>query len=349
MVNDYTHPLIHNLYTSVLVFGKDQRLRSINTAGENLLSISSRKCCGMKTDEILPLSPHFADMIKRSLVSGHNFREHAINLQLSNSKHITVDCMLTQIQDKDDNQEVIVELIDTHALNRVLNEEKLSVLTDAARDSFRGMAHEIKNPLGGLRGAAQLLEKELEDKELKEYTQIIIHEADRLSNLIDRMSTHSKQMAVSKVNIHEILEYICNIVEAEDKSSLNIERDYDPSVPDLEADKDQLIQAILNIFRNAVEAGDHSKNLWINTRIKRKCTIKQALHKLAVQIEIVDDGPGAPPEIEALLFYPMVTGRFDGTGLGLSISQSIIQAHGGIIEYERNDNRTTFRIFIPIK
>ena len=163
------------------------------------------------------------------------------------------------------------------------------------------------------------------------------------------MSTNSTQITVSKVNIHEILEYVCNIIEAETNSALNIERDYDPSVPELEADKDQLIQAILNIYRNAYESGSSTKNLWINTRIKRMCTIKQELHKLAVQIEIIDDGPGVPSEIKELLFYPMVTGRVDGTGLGLSISQSIIQAHGGIIEYERSDSRTIFRIFIPIK
>jgi two-component system nitrogen regulation sensor histidine kinase GlnL len=349
MIDKDAHQLIQNLSTSVLVFGNDHRLRSMNPAGENLLSISSRQSCGMKANELLPLSPHFADMIDRSMDSGLNFTERAVSLDLSNSRSITVDCMLTRMLDNEDIEEVIVEIIDTHALNRVLNEEILSVLTDATRDSLRGMAHEIKNPLGGLRGAAQLLEKELENEELKEYTQIIIHEADRLRNLIDKMSTQSTQVATSRVNIHEILEYVYNIVEAEANSSLNLERDYDPSVPELEADKDQLIQAILNIIRNAYESGASTKNLWISTRIKRMYTIQQELHKLAIQIEIIDDGPGVPPEIKDLLFYPMVTGRVDGTGLGLSISQSIIQAHGGIIEHERSDSRTIFRIFIPIK
>ena len=316
MTDEDAHQLIQNLSTSVLVFGNDQRLLSMNIAGENLLSISSRQCCGMTAIELLPLSPHFAEMIDRSMDSGINFTERAVNLDLSNTRSITVDCMLTRILDDDSAEEVIVEIIDTHALNRVLNEEKLSVLTEATRDSLRGMAHEIKNPLGGLRGAAQLLEKELQNEELKEYTQIIIHEADRLRNLIDKMSTNSTQITVSKVNIHEILEYVCNIVEAEANSTLNIERDYDPSVPELEADKDQLIQAILNIYRNAYESGSSTKNLWINTRINRMCTIKQELHKLAVQIEIIDDGPGVPPEIKELLFYPMVNrpGRRYRTG-----------------------------------
>ena len=186
--------------------------------------------------------------------------------------------------------------------------------------------------------------------DLKEYTNIIISEADRLRNLIDRMiAPDSNCLNMSQVNIHEILEYVCNLVEAETKKKIDTVRDYDPSLPDLEADREQLIQALLNILLNAVESIGSDGNIWMTTRIKRKCTIRQHLYRLGVQIEIADDGPGIPEELGNSIFYPMVTGRANGTGLGLSIAQSIIQAHGGTIEYERCDNRTVFRILLPIR
>ena len=349
MTLEDAHQLVQNLFTAVLVFDGDLRLKSMNSAGEQLLSIGSRKSIGLTSNEFMPLSPQFSEIICRSLSTSQNFTERGIFLTLPNTKTITVDCMVTPLLDNEQNQEVIVEVIDTHAMNRVMHEEKLSLLNNAARNSLRGIAHEIKNPLGGLRGAAQLLEKELNGSELTEYTQIIIQEADRLSNLVNRMATPSYQISVSPVNIHEVLEYVYTLVEAESTQPLSVERDYDPSVPMLEADREQLVQAILNIIRNAMQATGEDGHIALNTRIKRKCTIHQELHKLAVQIEVIDDGAGIPEEIENGIYFPLVTGRAEGTGLGLSIAQSLIQSHGGIIEHERRDNRTVFRIILPIK
>ena len=170
-----------------------------------------------------------------------------------------------------------------------------------------------------------------------------------MQNLVDRMLAPKGKLCVSRINIHEVLQYVHDLVEAESNNRLNVERDYDPSLPDFEADREQLIQAILNIFRNAVQAINEDGQIWIQTRIKRKCTIRQQYYKLAVQIEIVDDGPGVPAGIEGGLFYPLVTGRAEGTGLGLSIAQSLIQLHGGFIEYERIKHRTVFRIILPIR
>lgn len=346
------HQLIENLYTAILVIDSNLCVSNMNAAAENMLSVSMRKAEGNRLEDLLPESGHLIDIISRSLEYRQPFTERSVSLVLPNAGTITVDCMVTPIPDKINREqcyEVIVEMIDSNTSTRFMREESLSILHDAARESLRGMAHEIKNPLGGLRGAAQLLERELNGSELTEYTNIIISEADRLRNLIDRMITPDIGMKITTVNIHEILEYVQNLVAAESKVTLNIERDYDPSLPDLEADHEQLIQAILNILRNAVQAIGRDGHIWINTRIKRKCTIRQQLYKLGVQIEIIDDGPGIPEEISNGIFYPMVTGRAEGTGLGLSISQSLVQAHGGIIEHERCDNRTTFRIHLPIR
>ena len=272
-----------------------------------------------------------------------------MNLNLPNTRSVIVDCTMTPWLVDDVCKEVIVEMVDAHSYAKVLREENLTNLHEAARKSLQGMAHEIKNPLGGLRGAAQLLEQELKGNELIEYTQIIINEADRLRNLVDKMiSPNGKQYPVD-ANIHEVLEYVLNLVEAEESDSLNVVRDYDPSLPVIKVDREQLIQAFLNVIRNAVQAIDEDGQITLRSRIIRRTTIKQHYYKIAVQIEIIDDGPGVPEEIEGSVFYPMVTGRAEGTGLGLSIAQSLIQSHGGIIEYERVDDRTVFRILLPIE
>ena len=344
--------LIENLYTAILVIDSEMCITSMNTAAENMLSVSMRKATGLKADQLLAQSGHFIDIVRRSLDTRLPFTERAVELQLPNSGTITVDCMVTPLFDKDNRErcdEAIVEMVDANSFTRFVREESLSILHDAARESLRGMAHEIKNPLGGLRGAAQLLERQLNSNELKEYTNIIISEADRLRKLIDKMLTPDRSLNLSEVNIHEIIEYVHNLVEAETGNKLMIERGYDPSLPDFEADREQLIQALLNILLNAVQSVGEDGHIWINTRIKRKCTIRQHLYKLGVQIEIIDDGPGIPEELGNGIFYPMVTGRAGGTGLGLSIAQSLLQAHGGTIEHERCDDRTIFRILLPIR
>ena len=349
MFNDDANQIIDNLSTAVLVLSNDLSLTRMNTAGESMLSMSERKVSGMKLEQVLPDSGQFIETIQRSIDSKTSYTGRGISLSLPYQKSITVDCSVTPLLEDEHCHGVIVELIDTQIQNRLMREESLLELRNAARESLRGMAHEIKNPLGGLRGAAQLLQRELNSSELTEYTRIIIDEADRLSNLVDRLVTPNAQVNVSTINVHEVLEYVLNLVEAEAELPLQIERSYDPSLPALEADREQLIQAFLNIVRNAVQAINPGGHILLNTRIKRMCTICQEFHKLAVQIEVIDDGPGVPPEITNGMFYPMVTGRAEGTGLGLSIAQSLVQSHRGIIEYERLDSKTIFRITLPIR
>ena len=339
--------IVEHLATSVLLFNKDLRLVSINSAGEGLLSVSHNRVAGMRPDQIWPNSMFFYESIQRSLDSGTTCIERGVDLNLNNGQQIKVDCMITPVVVEDIAEEILVELIDTHAFVRVMQEVNQETIQVAAKESVQGMAHEIKNPLGGIRGAAQLLERELNSKELLEYTGIIINECDRLRNFIDRMLTTSMLPVKSDMNIHELLEYVVSVVRAENSQNLNIRKDYDPSIPIIKADREQIIQAVLNLLRNAVQEIDKDGQIILVTRIQRQVTIRHQLYRHIIALDIIDDGPGIPPEIESGAFYPLVTGRAEGTGLGLSIAQQLIQSHGGLINYERKDNKTYFSILLP--
>ena len=339
--------LLDNLYTAVLVFNDHLQLTDINNAGETLFFISRGKMYGHTAHEILAASYKLRKNIERTRTTKQCHMEWGIDLEFPDAKTIYVDCIVTPVIEGETCREVVVELINADSRVRTLRESNLSYLHDAARKSLSGIAHEIKNPLGGLRGAAQLLERELNGSSLVEYTRIIINEADRLRNLVDRMLAPTTRNRTRYVNIHSVLEHTCRIVEAE--ADINIRRDYDPSLPALRVDREQLIQAFLNICRNALQAVAETGDILIRTRIKRRCTIRHRQYKLAVQIDVIDNGPGVPAEIEEHIFYPMVTGRVGGYGLGLSISQSLIQSHNGMIRYERIDDRTHFRILLPVE
>ena len=328
----------------------------MNTAGESLLYVSNRQMTGLKPDQILPDSRVFDEALKRTLKTSTSYTERGMVLQLPHKEEITVDCCVTPVMDEGDCVEIIVELTDAYTVRRVMHNERLSVLHDASRDAVRGMAHEIRNPLGGIRGAAQLLQVELEDKlkdkletrELIEYTDIIIHEADRLRNFIDRMLSSDQRLNCVELNIHEVIEYVCSLVRAEFEACPEFERDYDPSLPSIKADREQLVQVFLNIMRNALQATECKSQIGLQTRIIRHLTIRQRTHRMVLRFNIVDDGPGIPSEIEKNVFYPMITGRSDGTGLGLSIAQSLINLHDGIIDYERKNEKTIFSIYLPM-
>jgi len=345
-----------NLTTAVLLFDDQLRLVCVNAAGENLLSVSTRQMEGQTPKEILLGSRNFDQVLKRTLETHVQFTERAMVLQLPHNGEITVDCHVTPVIEDDVCVELIVELSDARSLQRVLDDESLFMLHDASREAVRGMAHEVRNPLGGIRGAAQLLQSELEDKledksesrELIEYTDIIIQEADRLRNFIDRMLSSDQQLHCVDLNIYEVIEYVCSLVKAEFEACPEFKRDYDPSLPEIKGDREQLIRVFLNVMRNALQATEGKGHICIQTRVIRQLTIRQNIHRLVARIDIIDDGPGIPAEIEKNVFYPMITGRPEGTGLGLSIAQSLINLHGGLINYERKDDKTSFSIYLPV-
>jgi len=344
--------VLDNLTTAVLTFDSDLRLTAINPAGEMLLEASAKKIVGQRLADVLPQDQPLARSLAQTLVTRHAFTARGLRLELPGDRSLTLDCTVTPLMDDDASPAppaLLVELTQVDRLLRLTREDNLLDRQAANRAVMRGLAHEIKNPLGGLRGAAQLLERELADKSLKEYTRIIIHEADRLRKLVDRMVGPYQPPNKRAVNIHAILEHVRLLILAEVPSGLTIARAYDPSLPEFDGDPDQLVQAVLNIVRNSVQALDGKGRIELRTRIERGYTIGHRRYRLELCAQIQDDGPGVPPELLEHIFYPMVTGRSDGTGLGLSIAQDIISRHGGSIECESRPGRTVFSLYLPLE
>ena len=341
--------ILDNLTTAVLTFDGALRLTSINPAGEMLFEASSKKVVGQPLAGLLPHSLRLVKTLKQTLASRHPFTARGVRLLLPGARTITVDCTVTPLPDSARGDELLVELTQIDRLLRLARDESMLDRQAANRAVMRGLAHEIKNPLGGLRGAAQLLEQELPGKELKEYTRIIIHEADRLRNLVDRMIGPHQLPKHEPVNVHEILEHVRKLMLVEVPVGLTIERSYDPSLPSILGDREQLIQAVLNIVRNSVQAMDSQGIVRLRTRVERQFTVGNKRHRLTLRVEIEDNGPGIPETLREHIFYPMVTGRADGSGLGLSIAQDIVNRHGGLIEFTSRPHQTIFTLYLPLE
>lgn len=339
--------ILDNLASAVVAFDDDLRVCYMNQMAEMILAVSAKHVVGA-----LPLTwmtcqgESIIDLVRAAAI-GSPITKRGVVVQNERSE-VTVDCTVTPVLDEDGRQMTIVELqqIDRHL--RISREERLITQQALTRDVVRGLAHEIKNPLGGLRGAAQLLESELDSEELKEYTHIIIQEADRLQELVNRMLGPNRKPRYAAVNIHHVLERVRTLVLAETGDRISFVRDYDPSIPELSGDSDQLIQAVLNIVRNATRALGDEGTVTLRTRIQRQLTIGNERYRLAAQIDICDDGPGIPPEIADTLFLPMVTAGTGGMGLGLSIAQSLINQHNGLIECNSRTGETVFTIYLPV-
>ncbi len=341
--------ILENLNTAVLLADGGLRVIAVNPAAEMLFELSARQMTGRALPELLPHEPVLVESMRRAVRSGHPFTEHGLRLKIAGERRVTVDCNVTPIAQSGSQPELLLELVPIDRLLRLARAETLQDQHAANRAVLRGLAHEVKNPLGGLRGAAQLLERELPDRSLREYTRIIIHEADRLRNLVDRIMGPDTLPRLQPVNIHQILEHVRSLVLAEVPVGIEIVREYDPSLPEFTGDSGQLIQALLNITRNAVQAVDGKGTVRFRTRIERQVTIGQHRHRLALRVEIEDDGPGVPEELRERIFYPMVTSRPEGTGLGLAIAREIIHRHRGTIECTSRPGRTVFRMFLPLE
>lgn len=340
--------LLEHLTTAVLWFDAQLNLQFINPAGEMLFAVSARRLHGMQARDLFAGADHILHGLERALKSGHGFTEREVLITFHGGKVSTLDTIVTPVSEPQLGAGLLVELMQLDRQLRITREENIIAQQSVSRALTRGLAHEIKNPLGGLRGAAQLLERELGDPLLKEYTEVIIGEADRLQNLVDRMLGPNTIPKKSTISIHQILERVRQLVSAEVPAQVRLVRDYDPSIPDLVADPDQLIQAVLNLVRNAAQAVGERGEILLRSRTLRQYTIGQLRHKLVVKVDVVDNGPGIAPDMMESIFYPMVTGRPDGTGLGLSIAQSIINQHGGLIECASEPGNTRFTLLLPL-
>jgi two-component system nitrogen regulation sensor histidine kinase GlnL len=320
---------------------------ALNPAAENILGVSQERARGHSLLKLVDDDPEMRDILSRVVMTGDHYANemHLAPTEVHAHERI-VDCRVSPVHA--DDACLLIEMTDVTRRSQITRENALLIQHGAGRQMIRQLAHEIKNPLGGIRGAAQLLERQLADKSLHEYTQVVISETDRLAGLVDTLLGPGGPPNKQPVNVHELLEYVVRLIESEDNRQLTVHRDYDPGLPDISLDRDQMIQAILNLLRNAAAALDGQGTLTLRTRAATNFTIGNVLHRVIASIEIEDDGPGIPTELQDTVFYPLVTGRPEGTGLGLPAAQELISRHGGLIEFDSRPGHTVFYVRIPL-
>jgi two-component system, NtrC family, nitrogen regulation sensor histidine kinase GlnL len=337
---------LEHIATAAILLDEQSRIAYINPAAEHLFDVSSKNLLGHPVQHVFTHTEQLINAMQQALHNQASFIEHDLTLGTHAHGKLQLRCAATPLQFSKD-----YLLLEFHPMDRPLKlarEEQMLDQTQASRLLLRNLAHEIKNPLGGIRGAAQLLEQELDKPALHEYTQVIIQEADRLRTLMEKLLSPQNATHYSALNIHEVLERVRSVVLAEMAEGLTIRRDYDTSLPALIGDKEQLIQVVLNIVRTAAQAMHGKGQITLRTRIARQVTLIKRRHKLAVMLQIIDDGPGISPELKDKIFYPLVSGRPDGHGLGLTLAQDYVSQHRGTIEFDSEPGRTCFTILLPL-
>jgi two-component system nitrogen regulation sensor histidine kinase GlnL len=351
--NQIPHLLLESLSTAVILLNNQLNIRYLNPAAEDLLAISAIRLQGTPVSQLFEGPDNCIPSLQEALETNHPFTQRQAPITKQDNNTITVDLTATPLQ-MDETKLLLLEMQPMDRLMRINREEALISTHDTTRNLVRGLAHEIKNPLGGIRGAAQLLSEDLNNQpELREFTDIISAETDRLCNLVDRLLGPNTMPKFAPVNIHEVLEHVAALAETETRGTIKVRRNYDPSIPEFNGDRGQLIQAILNVVRNAIQALLNSEQpqptIWLRTRIKRNFTIGKVHHRVVCRIDIVDNGPGIPESIIDRIFFPMISGRAEGSGLGLPIAQSAIHLHNGLIECDNDHGETRFSMYLPLE
>lgn len=337
---------LEHLSTAILLLDREMRVAHLNPSAENLFKLSRKQVAGMPLQQIFSDAEALLKAVEGALLTQASFTEHEISLHAADSHPLSVSCTVTPLD-----VEGISLVLEFHQIDKQLKiarEERMLIQQQANRELLRNLAHEIKNPLGGLRGAAQLLEHELPRPGLREYTQVIIQEADRLQKLMDRLLTPNHLPHLRHTNIHEVLERVRSLTLAETPRGIIIRRDYDTSLPELVADPEQLIQAVLNIVRNAVQSMQGQGEIILRTRIARQVTLAKKRYRQALMVQIIDNGPGIPEAIREKIFYPLVSGREGGSGMGLTLAQTLINQHQGTIECDSRPGQTCFTLLLPL-
>lgn len=348
-----SYPGLELLATAVLILRSDERVTYVNPAAENLFELSRQKFVGNTPADLFSDCAGLRGAIDKALLRGASYTEQEIELGAVGKPKLHLTCTVSPIDVSD--AVLLIEFRHIDQQLKVAREERLLEQQQANRDLIRSLAHEIKNPLGGIRGAAQLLEAELHHPQLSaqftEYTQVIIGEADRLQALVNRLLTPSRLPSYRRTNIHEILVRVRSVVQAE-FSAIRFVLDFDTSIPEFDADADQLTQAVLNIVKNAAQAvavGTPFPEIALSTRVARGVTLAKKRHRLALALTVRDNGPGIPEAIREKMFYPLVSGRDGGSGLGLTIAQTFVAQHNGTIEWTSMPGETTFTILLPLE
>jgi two-component system nitrogen regulation sensor histidine kinase GlnL len=337
------------LATAVVLLNDDLRVCYANPAAENLFELSKRQLVGHPGRLIFGDAPALFQAIDKALANGASYTEQELELAVAAKSRLHLSCTVSVVETF--GATLLLEFRHIDQQLRIAREERLLEQQQVNRDLIRGLTHEIKNPLGGIRGAAQLLERELDRPPLIEYTQVIIGEADRLQALVDRMLTPHRLPKYRRTNIHEILARVGSVVQAE-FPRIAIVSDFDISLPEFEADPEQLTQAVFNVVRNAAQALDGTTarpEIRLTTRVARGVTLAKRRYRLALALAIEDNGPGIPETIRDKIFFPLVSGRQGGSGLGLTIAQTFIAQHSGAIECESVPGHTVFTILLPLE
>lgn len=321
-----------------------------NSAAESLFQISKRQLClrkfsGLYRDSSMPL-----DSLDRVFVNQSGFTDAEVDFVLEDNQRIVTEVHANFCSFCDDKPTVVIEIHPVTNQRKLSEESQKQLLHNATKQLIRGLAHEIKNPLGGLRGAAQLLHRELPTTELQEYTDMIIGQADRLTVLVDRLLGPNHPSSFCVQNIHSVIEKTRMLALMGGASNIRVMLDYDPSIPELAFDEHMIQQALLNVLNNAIQALAETEQpeITIKTRVERRLTIHGKRYPLSVVITISDNGPGIAEEVKETLFYPMITNKADGNGLGLSISQNLIEHHHGKIDVSSEPGFTQFMLYIPM-
>lgn len=345
-MSDTIIPTVEHLATAIVLLDEQARIAYLNPAAETLFGLSSKNLLGHPLQHVFTHTEQLSSALQQALSNQATYIEHDLTLGMHHHEgKLHLLCSVTPLQ----TSELLLEF---HPIGRPLKlarEEQMLDQTQANRLLLRNLAHEIKNPLGGIRGAAQLLEQELEKPALREYTQVVIQEADRLRSLMEKLLTPQHAPHINELNIHEVLERVRSLVLAEIPEGLEIKQDYDTSLPPLLGDKEQLIQVMLNIVRNAAQAMQGKGIIVLRTRIARQVTLMKKRRRLALMVQIIDNGPGIPEHLHDKIFYPLVSGRPDGHGLGLTLAQDFVSQHYGSIEFDSEPGRTCFTVMLPLK
>lgn len=339
--------ILDTLNSGIIILDENLLIKGLNIAAENLLGISQRRAFDQSLLKLVNDEPEMKDILTRVLDTGNHYaNEMRLSPLEANTNEKIIDCRVSPISI--DDACLLVEITDVTRRSKISRENALIIQHGAGRQMIRQLAHEIKNPLGGIRGAAQLLERQLKDDDLREYTDVVINETDRLAALVDTLLGPGGPSNKKPVNIHELIEYVIKVINPENQRSLLIKRNYDPGLPYIDLDRDQLVQALLNLIKNALIALDGQGTLTLRTSTLTNFTIGDTRHRVIASIEIEDDGPGIPIDMQDSIFYPLVTNRPEGTGLGLPVAQELLSRHNGLIEFESRPGRTVFFVRIPL-
>ena len=338
---------LEHLATAVILLDKSRNIVYANPGAEILFAVSAKQITGQNISQVFPGSEILHSAVENAIVNHSPFREHEFLITTMRQHSLAVTCTVTPVDLAP--ACLVLEFQQMDQQLRIAREERMLIQQQANAELLRNLAHEIRNPLGGLRGAAQLLEHELPQVNLREYTQVIIKEADRLQSLMDRLLVPHRVPKYEPTNVHEVLERVRSLLLAESPKGVLVKRDYDTSLPELIGDREKLIQAVLNIARNAVQAMQGQGQITLRTRAERQVTLAKKRYRVAIKIQIIDNGPGIPADIRDRIFYPLVSGREGGSGLGLTLAQTFITQHHGMIECESQPGHTCFTIMLPIE